>query len=195
MAAFPTEIFELIIDVFWPNRQSLLACALTCRAWLPWSRFNICYDVQIANCDQLVAFLNLLRKEPHLGDIVRVLHLANVAKFTTQSRIIKLLPHLLLARLTNVTTLKIGDAGGSMLNSTALNAHCVDTFYKLRFCYQTRGHQSQICDFLGVWPPRLRIFWTLRIYLSRCDMEGRQFRFFRLRTIQVLLKKFRRVRR
>ncbi|KAI0929374.1 hypothetical protein AcV7_010401 [Taiwanofungus camphoratus] len=69
MAAFPTEIFELIIDVFWPNRQSLLACALTCRAWLPWSRFNICYDVQIANCDQLVAFLNLLRKEPHLGDI------------------------------------------------------------------------------------------------------------------------------
>lgn len=38
---FPQELTDYIIDFLWDDRASLLNCCLTCRAWLPASRFQL----------------------------------------------------------------------------------------------------------------------------------------------------------
>jgi len=73
---FPIEVFELIIDCFsdaWiaDNRSALLACALTCKAWLPRCRLNLVQTVELSEPRVIYGFLRLLRARPFLATFVK----------------------------------------------------------------------------------------------------------------------------
>ncbi|KAF9813680.1 hypothetical protein IEO21_05451 [Rhodonia placenta] len=72
----PIELFELIIDFCRYDRPTLRACALTCRAWLPRSRYNMFHDVVLHSMKQLGYFSGLVAAEPRFGALVKSLHVA-----------------------------------------------------------------------------------------------------------------------
>ncbi|KAF7791085.1 hypothetical protein EIP86_002046 [Pleurotus ostreatoroseus] len=53
------------------RRTTLLACALTCKAWLFRSRYHLHREVQIFDKCQLDRFVAVLRNEPNIGQFVR----------------------------------------------------------------------------------------------------------------------------
>ncbi|PCH42957.1 hypothetical protein WOLCODRAFT_102847 [Wolfiporia cocos MD-104 SS10] len=103
-STFPIEIFELIIDLVWPDSDALLACALTCRAWLQRSRYNLFYSVDLHNCEHLNHLCRLLDGSPCLGTIVREL---GIVPYRTQSQVLGEFPHELGGRLSRVSRLRI----------------------------------------------------------------------------------------
>lgn len=85
---FPIEVFEHIIDECcigegegWYDRESirddqetLLACALTCKAWLPRSRFHILRRVAFSDTSQVFKFAHLLDAHPDMANLVQCLN-------------------------------------------------------------------------------------------------------------------------
>ncbi|KAI0920737.1 hypothetical protein AcW1_002398 [Taiwanofungus camphoratus] len=108
--SFPVEIHERIIDVLWVDtvnrshrsrRQDLLACALTCRAWLPRSRFNLFYEIRLRDSRELYSFASLVTIYPHLDEFVKELRINN-------SQVLGVFPAVLARKLTGVNSLRIG---------------------------------------------------------------------------------------
>ncbi|CAL1702697.1 unnamed protein product [Somion occarium] len=87
MHPLPIEIIELVIDfcAAYPTsfgnaeelhedrRETLRACALTCKTWLPRSRFNLFRHVEISPEHSSGILLDTLRTNPHCASNVRVL--------------------------------------------------------------------------------------------------------------------------
>lgn len=65
--ALAIEIHEAVIDAVWPDYTTLLQCSLTCRAWLPRSRYNLFCRPILRSVVQLSLFLRTLRNWPPLG--------------------------------------------------------------------------------------------------------------------------------
>lgn len=63
----PIEIHERVIDAVRTNYTTLLQCALTCRAWLPRSRYNLFCRPILRSVVQLSLFLRTLRNHPPSG--------------------------------------------------------------------------------------------------------------------------------
>ncbi|KAI0925674.1 hypothetical protein AcV5_008350 [Taiwanofungus camphoratus] len=105
---FPIEIFERIIDFlsgdhpFWLDRQTLSYCALTCRAWLPRSRYHLFHDVTIRNSRQLYRFAKQLTASPHLDGLVDELSIVY-----PHPRLLNVVPIMLARKLTKVNRLRI----------------------------------------------------------------------------------------
>lgn len=64
MAINIMEIYEGIIDAVWPDYTTLLQCALTCRSWLPRSRYNLFSRPTLRSSAQLHLFFQALRYAP-----------------------------------------------------------------------------------------------------------------------------------
>lgn len=81
----PLEVYELIIDQLHDDPLALEACALTCRAWLPRSRFRL-FLIQIQHVPTVGTYNNLLRRiraSPSLPQYVRALC---VSRFTNDRK-------------------------------------------------------------------------------------------------------------
>ncbi|KZT00403.1 uncharacterized protein LAESUDRAFT_764680 [Laetiporus sulphureus 93-53] len=102
--SFPLEIFELIIDFVWPDRQALFACSLTCKAWLHRSRHNLFYSIQLRRQEHLTQLSSMVEAEPRLGRIVRELF---VVPYHMQSQLFGSFPFTLGGQLPNVNRLRI----------------------------------------------------------------------------------------
>ncbi|KAH9950739.1 hypothetical protein B0H21DRAFT_721346 [Amylocystis lapponica] len=66
--AFPQEVIDMIIDHLRDSQHTLYRCALTCRAWLPRSRYNLlCYaTLTILSHGQLQLLAKHFSEEPTL---------------------------------------------------------------------------------------------------------------------------------
>jgi len=77
----PTETCEHIIDFcaydswLYCRPQTLRACALTCRAWLPRSRFHLYRGISLCNASHYHNFLSTVKANPLLSTFVHELDL------------------------------------------------------------------------------------------------------------------------
>ena len=72
----PIQVCETVIDLCERTLEgyaTLLACALTCTAWLPRSRLNLYHSVKIIGPSKLELLLQTLRAHRYLCDFVREL--------------------------------------------------------------------------------------------------------------------------
>ncbi|KAH9886227.1 hypothetical protein C8Q73DRAFT_283667 [Cubamyces lactineus] len=76
MSTFPQEIYDILIDHCRRDTPTLLQCALTCRAWLPRSRYNLYHIVILRQREQLTGFSRTLAIAPQIADLVQELVLA-----------------------------------------------------------------------------------------------------------------------
>ncbi|KAI0824551.1 hypothetical protein BC628DRAFT_420059 [Trametes gibbosa] len=70
---FPLELHEQIIDALRGDNATLLHCALTCRAWLPRSRYNLYFEVAPQHHAQLTRLTQTLRSSPDFVNLVQEL--------------------------------------------------------------------------------------------------------------------------
>lgn len=75
----PVEVWEIVIDFAcsddnYRRYDTLRACALTCRAWLPRSRVNLFRRVRFRRPNQVNRLLHLISDYPVLADNVLELH-------------------------------------------------------------------------------------------------------------------------
>lgn len=70
----PPELYDRILDHLHDDPRALSACSLTCRSWLPTSRFHLFQGVRIHSFDY-ECFLGTLRSSPVIGRYVTSLRL------------------------------------------------------------------------------------------------------------------------
>ncbi|KAI0642540.1 hypothetical protein C8Q79DRAFT_916824 [Trametes meyenii] len=68
----PPEVVEEIIHSI-DDRETLCSCALTCRQWLPASRYNLFYRISISRRANFDAFVSV-RKAHHIASALRNIH-------------------------------------------------------------------------------------------------------------------------
>ncbi|KAJ3476639.1 hypothetical protein NLI96_g11023 [Meripilus lineatus] len=71
----PTEICEEIIS-YVDNRETLWACSLVCRSWLPRSRLQLYRSARVGR-ERIHKFLDIIVMHPHLGVNVKQLDLGH----------------------------------------------------------------------------------------------------------------------
>ncbi|RPD68405.1 hypothetical protein L226DRAFT_447118, partial [Lentinus tigrinus ALCF2SS1-7] len=67
----PLEVAENIIDQLSDDVRTLRSCALTCRGWLPRSRYQLMSSIGIHSADDPASMYNYFRAHPRLTDAVR----------------------------------------------------------------------------------------------------------------------------
>ncbi|KAI0780387.1 hypothetical protein BD413DRAFT_496703 [Trametes elegans] len=75
-AILPPELCDEAIDYLWDDLDALRACSLTCKAWLPSSRFHLFRNVRLRHADDVARFRELLASAPGVGHCVRKLSLS-----------------------------------------------------------------------------------------------------------------------
>lgn len=75
MPTFSQEIFDGIIDHLHNDKNSLRACALTCRFWLPSARQHLFHTIIIDDIHQSNLFSSALDTNPSLGIYIQALSL------------------------------------------------------------------------------------------------------------------------
>ncbi|KAH9947977.1 hypothetical protein B0H21DRAFT_736356 [Amylocystis lapponica] len=76
MPTIPPELYDYIIDFLHGNTSALVACSLTCRAWVPATRVHLFCDISLDDWMSSTALCRLLHTAPHLGCHVRDLSIA-----------------------------------------------------------------------------------------------------------------------
>ncbi|KAH9912899.1 uncharacterized protein B0H18DRAFT_889120 [Fomitopsis serialis] len=72
----PVELCEHILDFVWPDRITLLSCALVCRAWLPRGRLNLLHQVRLRDRTQAWSLSSFLSRHAVCCSSVRVLQIS-----------------------------------------------------------------------------------------------------------------------
>ncbi|KAL6304927.1 hypothetical protein BKA93DRAFT_238952 [Sparassis latifolia] len=69
--ALPPELVDLILDHFFDDDPTLIACSLTCRMWGARTRRCIFRTVTLKDAEDYLTFEGLLKESPDLGSCVR----------------------------------------------------------------------------------------------------------------------------
>ncbi|RDX46993.1 hypothetical protein OH76DRAFT_800938 [Lentinus brumalis] len=72
----PPELCDQTIDYLWDDLESLRACSLTCKDWLPSSRFHLFRNLRLRHADDVARFRALLTSSPSIAHFVRKLSLS-----------------------------------------------------------------------------------------------------------------------
>ncbi|KZT72772.1 hypothetical protein DAEQUDRAFT_808758 [Daedalea quercina L-15889] len=115
MPIVPPELCDYIIDYLHKDRKSLEACTLTCREWVPTSRYHLYCDVFLHKPKLFPAFKRLLTASPLLGSYVRVLRISKLDKASQAD--LMMVEELLPAILGDLPNLE--HLGGSLLSTAA----------------------------------------------------------------------------
>lgn len=104
---FPPEVTDRIIDFLWADRTSLCNCALTCRAWVPASRYHLFHTLRIWSRE---AFDTLTHKSciPATAEMFRFVQHLSIRERSGPA-FAHLVPPLLVSKLPNVTSMDIHD--------------------------------------------------------------------------------------
>ncbi|TBU33872.1 hypothetical protein BD309DRAFT_855433 [Dichomitus squalens] len=81
---FPTEIEENLLDLLSDHPQTLRNCALTCRRWLPRSRFHLLRAVSLRTREDLASLCGFLDVDPQCRQWVRSVVMAPIVEKDTQ---------------------------------------------------------------------------------------------------------------
>lgn len=71
----PLEISEAIIDLHKEDRDTLIACALTCRSWLPRSRYHLFKSIHCRRPQSIQSLAKTLTSFRHIDGLVKVLNI------------------------------------------------------------------------------------------------------------------------
>ena len=107
---FPVETEENFIDQLSDCVPALRYCALTCRAWLPRSRFHLLRSVRIKSEKHLEAFSDMLDKYPTRRSWITSVTMAPTAKGSNPRRLLETFPFALLANFRNLRRWEINQA-------------------------------------------------------------------------------------
>ncbi|PIL24520.1 hypothetical protein GSI_14276 [Ganoderma sinense ZZ0214-1] len=72
----PPELCDQTIDHLWDDPDALRACSLTCKDWLPSSRYHLFRNVRLRHSDDVTRFRALLDSNPTIAPCVRKLSLS-----------------------------------------------------------------------------------------------------------------------
>lgn len=106
---FPTELYDRIIDFVASDAstlRTLQACALTCRVWLPRSRFYLFQNVRVTSFTGYDRLDKILRDNPTIAHLVRTLHFEIGVLGVSLVDYDRVLPVSLLARLPLLRSIK-----------------------------------------------------------------------------------------
>ncbi|KAI0758699.1 hypothetical protein C8Q74DRAFT_1209590, partial [Fomes fomentarius] len=70
VATLPVEVEEGIIDKLHYHIDALRNCALTCRRWLPRTRYHLFATIRVTTKDELFSLCTSLSQSPHLLPLV-----------------------------------------------------------------------------------------------------------------------------
>lgn len=110
----PVELWDNIIDHMWDDHDSLAACSLVCRAWLPSARIHLFHTVRLQRLAR--------PKEDHtekLEALHRICPFIRTLKFSAPGSVIvddRLLPHFHAMSRVNTVALQLGDGGVSKMH-------------------------------------------------------------------------------
>ena len=97
---FPIDIEEHIIDQLVDHFASLRRCSLTCKAWVPRTRFHLFGTIRIATKTAWNAVLDYFQNNPHMRPLVRSLLVAPTP--TERTRLLGTYPASLFQMLPNL---------------------------------------------------------------------------------------------
>ncbi|OCH95094.1 hypothetical protein OBBRIDRAFT_788559 [Obba rivulosa] len=105
LSPLPPEVTDRIIDYLWADRASLRSCALTCRAWLPASRYHLFHTLRIWSRE---AFDSLTHKSciPATAELFRFVQHLSIRERSGPA-FAHLVPPLLVSNLPKVTSMDI----------------------------------------------------------------------------------------
>ena len=102
ICSFPTEVEEAVIDQCADDVGTLRHCALTCRRWLPRSRFHLFSAVCVSTPDRLWSFCDVLDAHPELRCLIESVTMAPGRSVKHPSCLLETFPIRLLSRAPNL---------------------------------------------------------------------------------------------
>ncbi|KAI0753656.1 hypothetical protein C8Q74DRAFT_1211390 [Fomes fomentarius] len=109
-ATFPVEVEERIIDKLHYHIDALQKCALTCRRWLPRTRYHLFVAIRVRTRDELFSLNESLSGSPHLRQLVRSLTLRAQRDWEGES-LFQIVPVSLLTSLSNLICWRLCGTG------------------------------------------------------------------------------------
>ncbi len=104
---FPVEVEECIIDELYYDICALQNCTLTCRRWLPRTRYHLFAAIRVTTKDELLSLCALLSRSPHLLPLVRSLTVRAQRDHPEAAHLFQMVPFKLLASLPNLVCWKL----------------------------------------------------------------------------------------
>ncbi|KAI0752081.1 WD40-repeat-containing domain protein [Fomes fomentarius] len=101
-STFPPEIEDRIIDQLHHDVRALRRCALTCRGWLPRSRYHLFVAVRVARREQLDSFFSFVTQFTHLPARVHSITISAKAGQPESLYFMETIPILLLTLFPNL---------------------------------------------------------------------------------------------
>ena len=95
----PIDVQEIVIDESADDAHTLRQCALTCRDWLPRSRFHLFSAIRISTQEEIYSFCDLLDAHPERRPLVRSITMAPGVSEKRQACLVGTFPISLLSRL------------------------------------------------------------------------------------------------
>ncbi len=137
----PIEIEDRIVDQLVDHPASLRNCSLTCRAWLPRSRFHLFGTIRIRTKSVLDAVLDYFQAKPHMRTLVRSLVMAPTA--TERTRLLGTYPASLFQMLPNLRRWEMRAPVDAKTNAPRVSFHPT-TLIQLRCSPITELHVSSM---------------------------------------------------
>jgi hypothetical protein len=154
----PTELCEMVIAYL--DEPTLRACSLTCKAFLPASRFRLFYTVCLKG-RKVKRFLEIINSSPELGLCVRTLRICEGrGRYRFEPRWLSSKLPLIASRLPEVTTLELDSMEWSLLDGDARTA-LISGFQKvkrLETIYSYFDDASQMNQFIASFPSLIDLF-------------------------------------
>ncbi|KAI1793949.1 hypothetical protein LXA43DRAFT_1092308 [Ganoderma leucocontextum] len=159
MSRVPHELSDYIIDFLYDDPQSLRACASTCNAWAPASRFHLFRTVSLNSANSTTAFRRLLDSSPNLGLYVHDLAVAKLTHVVTISLPDEALEELrpaqntlpsILAHSPNLQTLSLSHADLKCFVDIRMLAH--PTVSSLTVSYCQFADLADVADLVSSFP-------------------------------------------
>ncbi|KAI0758709.1 hypothetical protein C8Q74DRAFT_1299524 [Fomes fomentarius] len=128
-ATFPAELEECIIDELYYDIRALRNCTLTCRRWLPRTRYHLFAAIRVRTKDELLSLCALLSRSSHLLPLVRSLTIRAQRDHPEAAHLFQIVPFKLLASLPSLVCWKL--SGLSHPNRRWTNAEKQVDYYTL----------------------------------------------------------------
>ena len=119
----PSELAEVIIDNLNKHVRSLRACALTCRAWHPRSRYHILSSIRIESREHLASICEYFTSHPQMTELVRSILVAPAGSETNPRSLLEALPVRLLSQVRNLQRYSVRYSSTNTQSLCAISLH------------------------------------------------------------------------
>ncbi|KAH9918324.1 uncharacterized protein B0H18DRAFT_882875, partial [Fomitopsis serialis] len=169
----PVELCEHLLDFVWPDRTTLLSCALVCRAWLPRSRLNLLRQVRLRDSTQAWSLSSFLSRHADCCSSVRVLQISPRYSGWTLTRAF---PLLFVGKLSHVEHIRLENRCGFNFFAQPWSLTTLSQFVYVRKV-EIRGYMlPSLHSFGRRGPPNITTLICRTIRWSAVDYSPESFR-------------------